>query len=65
METAIFLIDIVNQLIILNSVYSFIKWIILFVLGVILMWTAANFETRREQLITLWNNWIAELQTWE
>lgn len=63
--TAIFLVNIVNQLMILNSVYSFIKWIILFILGVILMWVAANFETRREQLITLWNNWIAELQTWE
>ena len=63
--TAIFLINIVNQLIILNSVYSFIKWIIVFILGVILIWIAANFETRREQLITLWNNWVAELQTWE
>ncbi|MCB8764738.1 hypothetical protein [Planktothrix agardhii] len=63
--TAIFLINIVNQLIILNSIYSFIKWIIVFILGVILIWIAANFETRREQLITLWNNWVAELQTWE
>ena len=63
--TAIFLINIVNQLIILNSVYSFIKWIIVFILGVILIWIAANFETRREQLITLWNNWVAELETWE
>ena len=63
--TAIFLINIVNQLIILNSIYSFIKWIIVFILGVILIWIAANFETRREQLITLWNNWVAELETWE
>ncbi|MGL6137778.1 MAG: hypothetical protein ACRC2M_10825, partial [Planktothrix sp.] len=63
--TAIFLINIVNQLIILNSIYSFIKWVIVFILGVILIWIAANFETRREQLITLWNNWMSELTTWE
>lgn len=63
--TAVFLINIVNQLIILNSIYSFIKWIIVFILGVVLIWIAANFETRREQLITLWNNWMSELTTWE
>lgn len=63
--TAIFLINIVNQLIILNSIYSFMKWVISFILGVILIGIAANFETRREQLITLWNNWITELKTWE
>jgi|GEM_PF-3885802 hypothetical protein len=41
------------------------KWVISFILGVILIGIAANFETRREQLITLWNNWITELKTWE
>ncbi|VXD22741.1 conserved membrane hypothetical protein [Planktothrix serta PCC 8927] len=65
MGTATFLINIVNQLIILNSIYSFMKWVISFILGLILIWIAATFETRREQLITLWNNWMAELETWD
>ncbi len=63
--TATFLINIVNQLIILNSIYSFMKWVISFILGLILIWIAATFETRREQLIALWNNWMAELETWD
>ncbi|MBD2485125.1 hypothetical protein [Planktothrix sp. FACHB-1365] len=63
--TAIFLINIVEQLMILNAHYSFMKWVISFILGLILIWIAATFETRREQLIALWNNWMAELETWE
>ncbi|MFM6190916.1 hypothetical protein [Planktothrix sp.] len=65
MGTAVFLINIVNQLIILNSIYSFMKWVISFMVGLILIWIAATFETRREQLITLWHNWMGELETWE
>jgi hypothetical protein len=63
--TATFLINAFNQLILLNSIYSFLKWVIAFIIGLILMWIAANFETRREQLVSLLQNWLAELDNWE
>ncbi|MDY7021390.1 MAG: hypothetical protein SWJ54_08505 [Cyanobacteriota bacterium] len=63
--TATFLINAVNQLLILNSIYSFFKWIVGFIIGLILIWIAANFETRREQIITALQNWIVELNEWE
>ncbi|MEL7036311.1 MAG: hypothetical protein AAFO04_11915 [Cyanobacteria bacterium J06592_8] len=63
--TATFLINAVNQLLILNSIYSFFKWIVGFIVGLVLIWIAANFETRREQIITALQNWIAELNEWE
>ena len=63
--TATFLINAVNQLLILNSVYSFFKWIVGFVVGLVLIWIAANFETRREQMVTALQNWITELEEWE
>ena len=63
--TAIFLINAVNQLLILNSIYSFLKWIVGFILGLLLIWIAANFETRREQIVTALQNWINELEEWE
>lgn len=63
--TATFLINAFNQLIILNSIYSFLKWVIGFIVGLIFIWIAANFETRREQIVSLLQNWFAELENWE
>ncbi|MFB2939072.1 hypothetical protein ACE1B6_27785 [Aerosakkonemataceae cyanobacterium BLCC-F154] len=63
--TITFLINAFNQLVILNFRYSFFKWLIGLVVGIVFIWIAANFETRREQLTTLLRNWITELQNWE
>ena len=63
--TVTFLINAVNQLLILNSIYSFFKWIIGFIVGLVLIWIAANFETRREQMIATLQNWVSELEEWE
>ncbi|AMW27283.1 hypothetical protein H6G58_16305 [Arthrospira platensis FACHB-971] len=63
--TATFIINIVNQLIILNSVYSFIKWIVVFIGGLMFIWGAANFETRRDQILSLFQNSLQELDRWE
>ncbi len=63
--TATFLVNAVNQLIILNSLYSFMKWMIGLIVGLILIWIAANFETRREQMVSLFQNWVDELQEWQ
>lgn len=63
--TAAFLINVFNQLVILNFRYSFLKWAIGLVVGIVFIWIAANFETRREQITTLVRNWISELANWE
>ncbi|WP_413164946.1 hypothetical protein ACL6C3_02180 [Capilliphycus salinus ALCB114379] len=63
--TATFLVNAINQLLILNSIYSFFKWIVGFIVGLVLIWIAANFETRREQMVTALQNWINELEEWQ
>jgi len=63
--TATFLVNGFVQLAILGSIYSFLKWAIGLVVGIILIWIAATFETRREQIAALLQNWIAELENWE
>ncbi|NEO54464.1 MAG: DUF2157 domain-containing protein [Okeania sp. SIO3B5] len=63
--TVTFLINAFNQLIVLNSLYSFFKWIIGLIVGIVFIWIAANFETRREQINNLLPNWIEKLEEWE
>jgi hypothetical protein len=63
--TATFLVNGFVQLAILGSIYSFLKWAIGLVVGIILIWIAATFETRREQIAALLQNWIGELENWE
>ncbi|MGD1717624.1 hypothetical protein [Dapis sp. BLCC M172] len=63
--TVTFIINVFNQLIVLNSIYSFFKWIIGLIVGVAFIWIAASFETRREQINNLLQNWIEELENWE
>ncbi|MGB3512202.1 MAG: hypothetical protein WBA93_23790 [Microcoleaceae cyanobacterium] len=63
--TLTFLINVFNQLIILNSMYSFVKWIIGLILGIAFIWIAASFETRREQITNILQSWIEELEEWE
>ncbi|MGD1699018.1 hypothetical protein [Dapis sp. BLCC M229] len=63
--TVTFIVNIFNQLIVLNSIYSFFKWIIGLIVGVAFIWIAASFETRREQINNLLQNWIEELEEWE
>jgi hypothetical protein len=63
--TAVFLLNVFNQLVILATVYSFLKWVIGLCIGILLIWVAANFETRREQVTTLMQNWFSQLQEWQ
>jgi hypothetical protein len=63
--TATFLINACNQLIIINSTYSFLKWVIGFIVGLVLIWIAANFETRREQILSLLQDKSTEFDEWE
>ena len=63
--TITLIINVFNQLIILNSLYSFFKWLISLIVGIAFIWIAASFETRREQINNLLQNWIEELEKWE
>jgi hypothetical protein len=63
--TAVFSLNVFNQLVILATVYSFLKWVIGLCVGILLIWVAANFETRREQVTTLMQNWLSQLQEWQ
>ncbi|MCT7948555.1 DUF2157 domain-containing protein [Ancylothrix sp. C2] len=63
--TAVFLLNAFNQLVLLSLEYSFVKWIIGLLVGVIFIWIAATFETRREQILNLVQNWLQEWQEWQ
>jgi hypothetical protein len=63
--TVTFLINACNQLIILNLTYSFLKWVIGFLVGLFFIWIAANFETRREQVFSLLQEQSTEFEQWE
>ena len=63
--SAIFLINAFYQLVILIFDYPFIKWVIGLAFGIIFIWVAATFETRRDRITSLVQNWITQLQAWE
>jgi hypothetical protein len=63
--TLVFFLNVLNQLIVLIALYSLLKWIIGLCVGVLLIWVAANFETRREQVAALMQNWLVELENWQ
>lgn len=63
--TTIFIINGFYQLVILSFTYSLLKWIIGLVMGLIFIWTAANFETHRTQLSSFIHHWITAFEEWE
>jgi len=63
--TATFLLTAFYQLIVLISRYSFIKWVVGLIVGICLIGIAANFETRREQIASVFRNSSLELGGWE
>ncbi|HEY9737754.1 MAG TPA: hypothetical protein V6D06_15790 [Trichocoleus sp.] len=62
--TVIFGLNAINQLILLNADYPFIKWVIGIVVGIGLIWIAADFERRRDQWLTLAQGWAQEFSRW-
>ncbi|AFZ56687.1 DUF2157 domain-containing protein [Anabaena cylindrica FACHB-243] len=63
--TAAFLITSIYQLVIFSLSYSFLKWIVGLLVGILLIYIAANFETRRTQINILIRNTINEFENWE
>ncbi|BAY16142.1 hypothetical protein NIES21_19650 [Anabaenopsis circularis NIES-21] len=63
--TATFLITSIYQLVIFSLNYPFLKWVIGLLLGILLIYIAANFETHRTQINSLLRNTSNEFQEWE
>lgn len=63
--TTIFIMTGIYQLIVVSFQYSFVKWIMGLVAGIILITVAANFERRREQMLNMWQNWMDRLEQWQ
>lgn len=62
--SCLFTLTIFYQLIVLSFTYSFLKWIIGLVMGILFISVAANFERRREQIMSIWENWLTQLNQW-
>ncbi|MBD2677701.1 MULTISPECIES: DUF2157 domain-containing protein [Nostoc] len=63
--TATFVITTIYQSVIFSLQYSFLKWVVGLLVGILLIYIAANFETRRAQITSLIRNTIDELRSWE
>ncbi|MEH2138611.1 DUF2157 domain-containing protein [Nostoc sp.] len=63
--TATFLITTIYQSVIFSLQYSFLKWIVGLLVGILLIYIAANFETRRTQITTLIRSAVDEFQSWQ
>jgi hypothetical protein len=64
-ETISFILTVFYHLFILIFEYSLLKWIVGLTLGIILIGIAANFERRREQIISAFQNWFLQLNQWK
>ncbi|MEA5554714.1 DUF2157 domain-containing protein [Anabaena cylindrica UHCC 0172] len=63
--TAAFFTTSIYQLVIFSLSYSFLKWIVGLLVGILLIYIAANFETRRTQINIFIRNTINEFENWE
>jgi hypothetical protein len=63
--TATFIITTIYQSVIFSLQYSFLKWVVGLLVGILLIYIAANFETRRAQITSLIRSAIDEFQSWE
>ncbi|WP_293127885.1 hypothetical protein [Microcoleus sp. bin38.metabat.b11b12b14.051] len=63
--TAIFLINVFYQLVVLIFDYPLIKWAIGLAFGIVFIWIAATFETRRDRISAFVQHWVVQLQSWD
>lgn len=63
--TAVLVCNVLNQLVVLNDEYPLTKWIVGMLVGILLIWIAADFERRREQWSSLAQRWQTTLSQWE
>jgi|GEM_PF-1164157 len=62
--TITFILTIVYQLVILVFTYSFLKWIIGLIAGIVLISIAANFESKRDRLSNKLQSYVDRLKDW-
>lgn len=60
-----FLLNAIYQMVLLIYQHSQIKWALGLLVGIGLIWIAATFERSRQRMITLFQQALAELETWE
>lgn len=63
--TALLILNLTDQFVLLNATFPFVKWVLGIVAGVALIWMAADFERRREQWIAIAQTWRSTLDEWE
>ncbi|GAB4230697.1 MAG: hypothetical protein Kow0049_12730 [Stanieria sp.] len=63
--TITFILTIIYQLIILIFTYSFLKWIVGLIAGIVAIAIAANFERKSIQITNTLQNYLAQLQQWQ
>jgi hypothetical protein len=63
--TITFILTIIYQLIILIFTYSFLKWIVGLIAGIVSIAIAANFERKSTQITNKLQNYLAQLQQWQ
>jgi hypothetical protein len=63
--TVVFVLNALNQLVVLNAAFPFIKWVVGIVAGIALIWIAADVERRRDQWLQLTQLWGQDnLDSW-
>jgi hypothetical protein len=63
--TIILIMTGIYQLVILIDNYSFTKWVIGLIAGILLISIAANFEQRRLQIMKILQNWVETFNNWQ
>ncbi len=63
--TVTFIIQVLRQIWFFINDYSFLLWAMGIVLGIAFIWVAANFESRREQTLSMLQGWVTELDDWD
>lgn len=63
--TGAFFITSIYQLVIFSLSYSFLKWIVGLLVGILLIYIAPNFETRRSQITALLRSISEEFANWD
>jgi hypothetical protein len=65
MGTLTFLFAVLRTLWLFVLDYSLLLWAIGIAIGILLIWIAATFESRRSQTIAFVQYWLDELAEWE
>ncbi|WOD39288.1 hypothetical protein [Nodosilinea sp. E11] len=63
--TGVFVLNALNQLVLLNAAFPFFKWVAGIVVGIALIWIAADVERRRDQWLQLTQSWGQDLDQWQ